>query len=290
MCTRPMKFWRSDVINPKTGKFLGFITGYDVKKVTPEDFNKRCVELEHPSHCFNLQPVEVPCGKCPECVRAYKYSWVGRCLAEAETTPYSYFITLTYDDAHLLASPQKKEIQNFINRLRKFIKCRYLAVGEHGNLSDRSHYHLILFCQNPIEDLAVLKRGEPPLFTSELLSRCWDYKGYVSVGQANAQTFAYTLGYILTKEKKTAFKMQSQGLGSVFFSSLKDKYFLGDGKGNAITVTLPRFLKEKYGIRFEYDPEMQALKWNNKVYSTKLKEEEARDLLDYLGSSKLVKH
>lgn len=289
MCTRPLKFWRSDVVNPKTGKFFGFITGYDVKKVTPQDFDKRCVELDHPSHCFNLQPVEVPCGKCPECVRAYKYSWVGRCLAEAETTPYSYFVTLTYDDLHVISRPEKKEMQNFINRLRKFIKCRYLAVGELGTLSNRAHYHLILFCQEPIKDLAILKRGEPPLFTSDLLSHCWDYKGYVSVGQANAQTFAYTLGYILTKEKKTAFKMQSQGLGSAYFSSLKDQYFLGNGKGEAITVSLPRFLKEKYGIRFDYDPKMEALKWKNKVFGTGLKEEEARDLLDYLGSTKLVK-
>lgn len=291
MCLRPLKFWKSDVKNEATGKMLGFITGYDVKSVTYRDFDRRCVELKNPSHCFNLQPIEVPCGRCPECLRAKKYSWLGRCLAEMETTPVTYFVTLTYDDLHVLPEPDKREVQNFVNRCRKWFKFRYLAVGELGTLSERSHYHLIMFCQKPIEDLAFFKMSKGnPLYTSEILSHCWDYKGHISVGKANGPTIAYTLGYLLTKEKTTCFKMQSQGLGAAYFSSLKDSYIIGNGRGEAVHVALPRYLKEKYGLAFEYDPVRQALLWKNKRAGSSLSEEEYRDFKEYLDTHKLVIH
>lgn len=279
MCTRPLRFWKSDLRNPKTGKYYGFVTSYDVDHVEARDFIARDIPVAL-SWYYTRDYVEVPCGKCPECLKARKHQWLGRCLAECETHKYNYFVTLTYDDLHLIPDPKKEEVQNFINRIRKYFKCRYLAVGEKGDLSDRSHYHLILFCDEPIEDLKLLKRGQMPLYTSELLSHCWDNKGYVSVGVASGFSIAYSLGYLLQKEKKTCFKLQSQGLGSVYFSSLEDKYYLGNGHGKCVTIALPRYLKEKYGITSQYDLEMQRIKWKNRVFPSQLDPEDYRNFIE----------
>lgn len=290
MCTRPLRFWRSDTINPKTGKYYGFITGYDVDFVTARDFRNRDIPVTL-SWYETREYVEVPCGKCPECVRAAKYRWLGRCLAECECHEFNYFVTLTYDDVHLKPVPEKKEVQNFINRLRKFITLRYLAVGELGELNERAHYHLILFCDQPLDDLTIFKRDNvTPLYRSELLERCWDNKGFVSVGEANGPSVAYSLGYLVAKEKKNCFKLQSQGLGADFFASLEERYYLGNGKGQVVSVVLPRYLKQKYGISFHFDRELSRIKWENKIFPTKLSEEESRDFLEYIDEEKLVKH
>lgn len=289
MCTRPLHFWPSMEVNPATGKYRGIITAYDVDYVTEQDFARRDL-FATALYCKELKPIEVPCGHCPECLRSKKYSWLGRCLAEIETTPHSYFVTLTYDDLHLVKAPEKKAIQNFVNRLRKFIKFRYLAVGELGEKTNRAHYHMILFSQDPLEDLKILKRDKAqPLYRSELLERCWDYKGFVSVGDASGPSVAYTLGYLVTKEKKTCFKLQSQGLGAKYFSSLDDRYAIGNGRGEAILVSLPRYLKEKYGIRYEYDYDKQKMLWNNKVFSSGLSDREYRDFKEFLDSNPVNK-
>lgn len=290
MCLRPLRFWRSNVINPKTGKYYGIITGYDVDHVSARDFANKDIPVAFP--WFETRDyVEVPCGKCVECRNANKYRWLGRCLAEIECHKFNYFVTLTYDDAHLKSYPEKKELQHFINRLRKFIKCRYLGVGELGELNNRSHYHLILFCDDPLEDLTIFKRNTVnPLYRSELLERCWDYKGYVSVGEANGPSVAYSLGYLVAAEKKTCFKLQSQGLGAEYFANLEERYYLGNGKGQVVSVVLPRYLKEKYGITFHFDREMSRIRWKNKIFATKLSDEEARQFFQYIGENKLVKH
>lgn len=281
MCTRPLRFWKSNVKNPKTGKWYGFVTGYDVNEVTAQDFKRRDLPVAF-SWYVTRDYVEVPCGHCPECLKARKYAWLGRCLAECECHKYNYFVTLTYDDIHLVAEPKKEEVQNFINRLRKWIKLRYLAVGEKGDLNDRAHYHLILFCDEPLEDLKLLKRGLNPLYRSEILEHCWDHKGYVSVGFASGPSVAYSLGYLVQKEKKTCFKLQSQGLGAEYFSTLEDRYYLGNGKGQSVTVALPRYLKEKYGITSVYDLEMQRIRWKNRVFPSKLSEEDYRSFSEYI--------
>lgn len=289
MCTRPLRYWQSDKVNPDTGKFYGFITGYDFPYAISDDFIKRGFEAS-PSY-VTKDFIEVPCGHCPECLQKKRLNWVARCVAEKETSKFSYFITLTYDDSHYRHHlfPEISEIQKFINRLRKFKKVRYLAVGELGDKSNRAHYHMILFSEDELDDLSLLKRGDQPLFRSVLLEKCWDNKGFVSVGMCTAASIAYTIGYIVSKDKKTVFKCQSQGLGSRYFFKLEDRYCLGLGQGKTVTVSLPRYLKEKYGLKYLYDKETQSLLWNNKVIASGLSEEEYRDFSEYLSSAKLNK-
>lgn len=286
MCTRPLRYWQSDKINPLTGKYFGFVSGYDFPFAVANDFIKRGFDCS-PSY-ETKDFIEVPCGHCPECLSKKKLNWVARCLAEKETSAFSYFITLTYDDSHLIMIPHLQEIQRFVNRLRKYMKLRYLVVGELGDKSNRAHYHMILFTEKEL-DLVLLKKGDLPLYRCELLEKCWDYKGFVSVGHCNGATIAYTVGYIVSKDKKTVFKSQSQGLGSKFFSKLEDRYAIGTGQGKEIVVSLPRYLKEKYGLKYLYDKDTQSLIWNNRVVASGLSEEDYRDFSEYLSSAKLTK-
>lgn len=47
--------------------------------------------------------VYVPCGKCLECQNQSRSEWVLRCMYELKVHPYSFFVTLTYDDEYLPA-------------------------------------------------------------------------------------------------------------------------------------------------------------------------------------------
>lgn len=85
------------------------------------------------------------CGKCFECQKAYSNEWALRLYHEKKYHKYSFFLTLTYDDAHCPPMLMKKDLQMFIRRLKKFADFRYFACGEYGGKSGRPHYHLMIF-------------------------------------------------------------------------------------------------------------------------------------------------
>ncbi|QXP07944.1 MAG: replication initiator protein [Arizlama microvirus] len=110
--------------------------------------------------------LEVPCGKCLACRIAKRREWTLRLLHETGFHENSIFVTLTYSDEHLPFKKNiqaerdleygfqpyptlvKRDLQLFIKRLRKALgkkKIKYYACGEYGDLTQRSHYHLILF-------------------------------------------------------------------------------------------------------------------------------------------------
>lgn len=280
MCIRPLHYFKSDIeIEP--GKFDGFITGYQKETANYNDFLAYGVKS---TLGYIADFIPVPCGKCYECKKAIQYRWVGRCIAEMLVTPFTYFITLTFDDLHL-KDVSKRDIQLFIKRFRKKIKCRYLAVGEYGSISNRPHYHLILFCQEELKDLEIMKRGNYPLYKSDFLSSIWKY-GYSSVGIANAATISYTIGYLISQEKKTAFKLQSQGLGAEFFKDLKERYIVPSGQGKEIIVGLPRYLKAKHNLDFGFDKSPIQLAWKNELAVSGMSDRIYRQYKEYIAAHK----
>lgn len=288
MCTRPLHYFESNLIDNETGKKPGFITGYQVKLAGFRLFAKHGIAC---TETYLAKPVEVPCGKCPECRKALKMQWVARAVAELETSKHAYFLTLTYDNDHLPSDfmCHKEHIQVFLNRFRKNNKTRYLIVGEHGELSNRPHYHAILYTENPIDDLIPVNKSKTlPLYESDKVTKQWQ-NGIVKIGVAYPQAIAYSVGYLVSKEKKTAFKMQSQGLGYQFFSGLNRRYVLSDMHGHEMIVSLPRYLKKKYDLNFDYDDSLNSIKWHNEVVASGLKEETYRDFKEYLEESKLQK-
>ena len=87
--------------------------------------------------------IEVPCGQCINCRLEKARQWAIRCTHEAQLYKDNCYLTLTYNDIHLPSdkSVHKKEIQNFIRRIRKITtnNIRYFACGEYGEECEYCH-------------------------------------------------------------------------------------------------------------------------------------------------------
>lgn len=217
MCTRPnyMVYYRTASLADKPYKWQFFgHHNYDKMIACHSDF------------------VEVPCGQCLECRLQYTRSWANRCVIEARKSKHNYFVTLTYDDEHIPphGSLDPEDTDRFIHSLRDYFRHRgfkgkisYFYCGEYGDSSLRPHYHLILF-NCPLEDLTYefqtmedgrLKKCLRPsnngdLQYSEIIHRCWDYKGNISVGYFSFDTAAYVAQYCTKKINPKTAKMYEE--------------------------------------------------------------------------------
>uniref|UniRef100_A0AAU8B395 Replication initiator protein n=1 Tax=Dulem virus 188 TaxID=3145665 RepID=A0AAU8B395_9VIRU len=137
--------------------------------------------------------VTIPCGKCIGCRLDYSRQWANRCMLEMKYHEEAWFVTLTYDNAHVPMSwysdpstgealqamtLRKRDFQLFMKRLRKDYepqKIRFFAAGEYGDKHLRPHYHAILFGLH-LDDLQLYEEhvGDYPYYTSEKLQKCWD--------------------------------------------------------------------------------------------------------------------
>lgn len=174
----------------------------------------------------------VPCQQCLGCRIDYSKHWADRIVMEQLVSPKDscWFITLTYNDEHLInecltgerfeyvvdgephilpgATLSKEHVQLFMKRLRAYYKdhynhdgIRYFLAGEYGEKSRRPHYHICIF-NLPILDLLIYSnnfRGDV-LYISPSLEQIWG-KGYVVIGELNWETAAYTARYVVKKYK-----------------------------------------------------------------------------------------
>lgn len=137
-----------------------------------------------------------------------------RIVHEASLYDDNCFVTLTYRPKYEATRKQlakgqylpddgslnKKHFQKFMKRLRKRYseKIRYYHCGEYGDQLDRPHYHACLF-NIRFDDLEQIgSREGVPLFTSKTLETIWGF-GFVSIGELNFETAAYTARYCLKK-------------------------------------------------------------------------------------------
>lgn len=153
----------------------------------------------------------VPCGKCPDCLKAKKLAWTTRLIQENKTDlklgMTGFFLTLTYQDSCCPSSVQKKDIQKFLKRFRFFLHekgIRYFAVGEYGDHFGRPHYHLCFWSRSSVS------------FIDEAVSKAWKFGFYKLEPVRSDSAFAYTAGYVLKKEVngKPGFFLCSKSLGS----------------------------------------------------------------------------
>lgn len=215
------------------------------------------------------------CGRCKFCKIARRKAWLFRLSKEAERWPFTYFITLTYNDENLpisrdfvdadtgecftLSCPPtlvKKELQNFFKRLRFHTKAdlRYFAVGEYGTRTSRPHYHAILYSSiDFVPRFSHFTRNRVPLYRSAFLEQSWDF-GFCSISELTIGRIGYTLKYV-TKEGKVIpgtepqFKVNSQRLGNnVFTPDMVDFWFSDPANfyirydGNIIPM--PKYFKD----------------------------------------------
>lgn len=171
--------------------------------------------------------VEIPCGQCTGCRLDYSRQWANRCMLELQDHDSAYFVTLTYDDAHVPKSyyghPKtgeaitsltlvKRDFQLFMKRLRKAFpddKIRYFMAGEYGSKTFRPHYHAIIFGLH-LDDLKPWSKSKEGFtyYNSEALQRAWSVKdddgvvrplGYAVAAEVTWETCAYTARYVMKK-------------------------------------------------------------------------------------------
>jgi hypothetical protein len=164
--------------------------------------------------------IDVPCGKCPECLTRRVSSWSFRLMQEDKRSISSHFITLTYDTKNVpitrrgFKSLEKADLQKFFKRLRKWhektpgrASIKYYAVGEYGSKTKRPHYHIILF-------------------NAELagVEHAWQL-GSIDVGTVTGASIGYVMKYISKPQKIPAHRNDDRGMGfSVMSKGLGENY------------------------------------------------------------------
>lgn len=217
------------------------------------------------------QNVEVPCGKCAACLSNKRREWACRLSAELQNCASAFFITITYDNEHLVYAGDipvlmKSEVQKFFKRLRKRIDkdfpwkekfpnpypFKYVCVGEYGGMTERPHYHISAF--NLPWDREHLE---------QVLFDTWQNGVIIHVGDLNSRSAMYSFKYIIKEDdlaeddiRNTDFKrflLVSRGIGLSYLNKT-NVYYLKRGKPpdeyNLIAIdkdrySIPRYFRKK---------------------------------------------
>ena len=164
---------------------------------------------------------EVGCRECWQCRKRRVNDYVGRCIAESKFSKKTYAVTLTYDGDQGVNAVTLiyKDVQNFLKRLRKKHKCRYIVTGEYGSAKGRSHWHIILFFKDSWPEVTANKRVD------------WKYwtHGFTYFQEPDWKGFEYCLKYVLkdqtSRQSDSHLAMSKKPpLGHEFFQQLARQY------------------------------------------------------------------
>ena len=170
--------------------------------------------------------IEIRCSQCWQCHARKINDWVGRCIAESKYSTKTYAVTLTYDDKKLDKGEEThsviliyKDVQDFLKRLRKKYKVRYIVTGEYGSAKGRAHWHIILFFKGDYPEMQENNRVN------------WKFwkNGFSYFQYPDWKGFQYCLKYILKDQNSlqadTHLAMSKKPpLGYQFFNDLAHKY------------------------------------------------------------------
>lgn len=147
-------------------------------------------------------PFAFECRKCLPCRLNTAREKAVRALHEAQMHPKNIFLTLTYDNEHLL-SPRLhyKDFQDFMKKLRhtQDEKITYIVTGEYGDKNKRPHWHALLFNYRPADEKALrsTERGDQ-VYSSETLTNLWG-GGLTEYGEITLDSANYTARYAAKK-------------------------------------------------------------------------------------------
>lgn len=212
--------------------------------------------------------LQVNCGYCRSCRVNYTSQWKLRLMYELDNWDCASFVTLTFDDQHLIMKDKpmeldKKDLQNFFKRLRKDLdgrKIKYYACGEYGEKKSRPHYHAIIFGLDPYND-----NDRKLISDNWQLCESWQFdrsRGFRSaILPVSPESIAYVTGYVQKKlngemadkaygSAQRPFSICSQGMGLDFALKHKERLFangftyINGGK----KIGLPKYYRDKLGI------------------------------------------
>ena len=246
MCTQPNYAMYIKPSNPEEKGHLKFILKLDT--------NFRSLKQRYGDFLISL-----PCGKCEECRKNYATEWATRCELEARKSKgKNWFITLTYDNKHMPKDGRlkKEDIQEFIDLLvndgikghaTKKKDFKYWIAGEYGPLTNRPHYHGIIFNLElkDIKSAGII--GKVPVFESEKIRKAWK-NGYYVLEEANGKAAAYCAKYANKSSGMNFRPLMSKGLGLEELYKEKDfiiKYGYIQG-ANGRKLKIPRYFYKKF--------------------------------------------
>lgn len=157
-----------------------------------------------PRTSYRDVPMEVPCGQCIGCRLERSRQWAVRIMHECSLYESNLFLTLTYSDEHLphRGVLVKRHFQLFMKRLRKHFAnrlIRFYHCGEYGSLTQRPHYHAILFNVDFPDRVLHSKNGRgESLYESATLAKLWPY-GQATYGEVTFESAAYCARYCVKK-------------------------------------------------------------------------------------------
>lgn len=204
-CTRPLKGYRSGLVNPKTGK-------RSIVFSSREGFYDDSRFL-----------IVLGCGQCMSCRLERSRQWAIRMMCEASLYPgFNCFITLTYSDdflplsfkpgAGVLPTLDFSHFQLFMKRLRKRFGSgiRFFHCGEYGcddpkcgrpgcQHNARPHYHACLFNFDfPDKVLGRKTKAGFQCYNSQALDELWGM-GRTEIGEVSFESAAYVARYVTKK-------------------------------------------------------------------------------------------
>lgn len=196
--------------------------------------------------------VQAACRNCWQCKLDRIDDWVGRCIAERQTSVGCHSVTLTYardlneksttygEAEHERAAVLTySDVQIFLKRLRNWgYPMRYVVAGEYGTMKGRAHWHIILFWTKKIPKIPAL--GQREIFwnvnpeTGEVREdengvplKFWDW-GVTFWEKPEYEHFRYNVKYI-QKDETDAFRQghfsmsKKPPIGSKYFFKLAMK-------------------------------------------------------------------
>ena len=206
---------------------------------------------------LNNEYIQVPCGKCCNCVNNNWQQWIFRNQQELKVSKLGLTVTLTYDDLHCpILNGQgytvlKRDIQLFIKRLRSKIPPRtfkYMIVSEYGKNFLRPHYHGLLYFNHDCS----FERDT----IESIIQTSWNM-GFIKFDSISSESIAYTTKYLLKDSPQAEFgdptfmlSSRRPAIGSQYVEdnfewynmNMKKSYIQLTGGGK---IGLPRFIKDK---------------------------------------------
>ena len=165
----------------------------------------------------------VPCHQCWQCHENRINDWVGRCIAEKETSLAASFVTLTYGGGDCAEARflRKSDVTAYLKAIRNDgHKVRFFCTGEYGSSKGRSHWHVLLFWQTPMPFR--------PIGQEKYMDPWWPH-GFSMWDEANEPSIRYCVKYV-SKDLGDAHAQQMMGmskkpiLGWGFFYELAGRY------------------------------------------------------------------
>lgn len=192
---------------------------------------------------------EVACRNCWQCKRNRVNDLVGRCIAESRFSVATYAVTLTYAETAGVNSVTLvyKDVQDFLKRLRKQYKVRYICAGEYGTKKGRAHWHIVLFFKDKAPEVKQEARVD------------WKYwpHGFSYFQKPDWKGFQYVLKYTLkdadldSHDSHLAMSKKPP-LGAEFFEQL--------AKNHVEQAIVPRSYKYKIsGVRKDNGTEKEFM-------------------------------